>query len=439
MKVLWICNFSNPQVRASLHFSNHRIENILRCLINKQKKRHFDHAAWITNGIKEFEKFKEVELHVISPHYGMKYNTEEFKLDGIYYHFFRPDDNSFFKRAVKKIFKQNYRKYKGNRKIVKKLTNEINPDIIHLFGAENPHYSITTLDIEPSKIPFLVSLQTLMSNPEFITKYPISVAQYQYRVGIEHKILKMTNYIGSIVPKSRQLVWEKINPNAILINTSLAVAENVVSYEVKKLFDFVYFANSIDKAVDVAIETFAIVCKKYPSLTLNIIGGSKPSFSKQLEVRINKLGIEKNIIFSGKLPTHVDVLKQVQKSKYALLPLKIDHISGTVREAMFSGIPVVTTRTHGTPSLNKKRQSVLISEQEDYQAMAQNMIKLIESPKLVEKLKENGLITVNERWNNNKIMKDQVKAYQAIYDHHHFNKPIPSEIGKFNPKLNEIG
>lgn len=437
MKVLWICHFSNSQIRKKLHFSVNLFENFVNFFLYKKISKRSDFAAWITNGISEFEKIKEVELHIISPHYEMKYKTEEFELGGIHYHFFKPDDNFFLKRGLKKIFNTSDNEFNGNRKIVKRLVNKIKPDLIHMFGAENPYYSITALDIDTTKIPFQVTLQTLLSDAEFLSKSSLPLSQYNLRAKLERKILGRINYIGSSVTKYRDIVWENINPSALFFDSGLAVAENVKQSEVDKAYDFVYFSVSIEKAVDVAIEAFAIACEKLPFLTLNIIGESTPSFTQQLTKRISELGIEKNITFSGKLSTHEEVLLQIQKSKYALLPLKIDHISGTIREAMFSEIPVLTTRTHGTPSLNENRESVLISEQGDYEAMAQNMFRLIESPELTKKLKENGLITVHELWNNKKMMTDQVKVYQSIFDHHHFNKPISAESGTSNPKLNE--
>ena len=111
MKVLWICHFSNSQVREKLNLSKNIFEVLIRKLLKKTPKQWSDFGAWITNGIAEFEKNKNIELHIISPHYGMSYNTEEFEMNGIYYHFFKPDDNSFVKRALKslrKIILMNY-------------------------------------------------------------------------------------------------------------------------------------------------------------------------------------------------------------------------------------------------------------------------------------------------------------------------------------------
>lgn len=435
MKILWICHFSNHKVRQKIHFYDSIIEMVFRFLWRRPKQKRADLAAWITNGIVEIENNKDIELHIVSPHYGMRYKTEEFELDRVHYHFFKPDDNFFLTRKLKGLQKKKKNEYRRNREIIKKITDKVDPDLIHMYGAENPYYSIAALDIDIKKHPFLVSLQTLMLDEEFRNKYPISLEVYNHRAGIERKILQNVKYIGSTIKKYRDIIWQNVNSNAIFTNTSLAVAENVKINKSKKIYDFVYFAADIAKSVDFAIDAFALACKKYPSLTLNIIGGCSNDFKQQLDNQISKLGIDGNIIFSGRLSTHQEVINQIQKSKFALLPLKIDIISGTIREAMFSGIPVVTTVTPGTPSLNENRESILISEQGDFEAMSNNMMKLIEMPELANKLKENGLVTVNERWNNAKSINKLFETYLAIINHHSNGKIIPADIGILNPKI----
>lgn len=432
MKVVWICHFSDNKVRNQLRFSNNLIIRLILRLLGKPPKQIVDFAAWITNGINEIEKTDNVELHVISPHHEMRYSLQKFTINGIHYHFFKPEGDALLKKVKKFLVKKQSVNFYKNRRTVKKLIDKINPDVIHMFGAENPYYSITALDIDVNKYPFLVSLQTLMSDKEFQMKVNMDQQVYNFRSNIEKQVLKHANYLGSTVPKYRKLVWQNINPNAIFTNTTLAVAENIKPTEIEKEYDFVYFAASIEKAADVAIEAFAIACKSNPSLKLNIVGGSSKYYYDNLLTRIEELGIRNNIKFSGKLPTHKDVITQIQKSKYALLPLKVDITSGTIREAMFLRIPVVTTETPGTPALNEKRESVLISKQNDFADIAANMIKLVDDDNFAHKLIDNALTTVNEKWNNKKIIRDILKAYQAIINHQNHNEPIPVEIGVTN-------
>jgi glycosyltransferase involved in cell wall biosynthesis len=436
LKVLWICHFSNEKVRSKITFSNNWIETQIRILAKKPKAPHSDYANWISNGIIEFEKFEDIELHVVAPHYGMRYKTESFKINNVSYWFFRPEgDDSMLKKVYNRFFKKKEIKFIYNRGILRRTIEEINPVIVHMYGAENPYYSISALDIDKKKYPFLVSLQTLMSTPDFFAHYHISEEQFLLRSGLEKKIIESVTYIGSSVKNYREIVWNTINPNAIFTKTFLGIAEKIVCNEEKKIYDFVYFAASILKAADVAIEAFAIANKIKPSITLNIVGGETESFIKKFDERIKELGVSDSIYFSGRLSTQDDVLRQISKSKFALLPMKADIISGTIRESMLSGLPVITTITPGTPSLNEKRESVLISEQGNHEAMARSILKLLESEDYAEKIRQNALITAKERWNNSRNMKELVQAYKAIIDNHKHGTPIPAEIGATNSIL----
>ena len=433
MKVVWICHFSNPEIREKLDLSNNFVERLIRKFFIGSSNIYSDFAQWISNAIKAFEEFHHVELHVISPHYGIVKRIHSFQLKGVNYYFFKPDDDFIIKKISKKILNSVKSNYKQNRSVINELIKLINPDIIHMYGAENPYYSISALDIDTVKYPFFVSLQTLMSEDDFMNNYKIGKKQYDFRTTIERRILSNISYIGSTVQNYRVFIWNYINPFAVFFNTYLALEEEFDKKEYSKKYDFVYFAANISKAADLAIEAFAIAQKKYPELTLNIIGHTPQPFTDNLKSRIKELEIENNVVFSGRLATHKDVLNQIQYSKYALLPLKIDFISGTIREAMFSGIPVVSTITSGTPLLNEKRQSILLSTTGDNFALAENMIKLIENSNLALFLSENGLITVRELYNNRKEMEELVEVYRAIINHQKYGTEIPKELGSSNP------
>ena len=96
LTVAWICHFSNQEVRNKLPLSNMRISNFLRSILGKTKFEYGDFAPWINNLIKEFEKFEEVELHIIAPHTGLKKKRFDLEMNGIHYHFFKSEDDTLF-------------------------------------------------------------------------------------------------------------------------------------------------------------------------------------------------------------------------------------------------------------------------------------------------------------------------------------------------------
>lgn len=420
IKVVWICHFSNDDVREKLSFRSF--------LSNRDVK---DYAQWNTNAINEFKKFNDIELHVISPHPNLLSELQEFSKDGIYYHFFRSEDDRFFFRLKRKFLKGRYLtpEYDYNTKIIVSIINTVKPDLIHLIGAENPYYSKSALSM-PNDIPLIVALQTLMIDPNFYDNYPISQKVYDYRSDIERRVIQRADYISSVAEKYIKILKKEFEPAPCILGVPLILGEKVNKNDCKKEYDFVYFAKDIEKAIDWAIEAFAIAHDKASSITLNVIGKYSASTKKSIDRRLDELNITDSVTFSGSLPTHDDVINQMRKAKFALLPLKIDLISGTIREAMANGLPVVSTVTPATPILNETRKSILLSEKGDFEDMANNMLRLLEDEDFARCLQSNAYKTTEEKYNNETSAKIWHKAYYAVLDNKNNGTPIPIELLK---------
>jgi len=430
IKVVWLCHFSNAFVHEKLDLHYNRMIGLVKRIAHKPvSTKVSEFSNWISNGIHEFEKFDDVELHIISPYPNLKERVQEFEDNGICYHFFRSEDDDFDVFMYKKLFHPTNYSYKRNCKVISHLIKRINPVIVHLFGAENPHYALGVLGINDNII-IIAQLQTLMNDPAFKDNYPISNSEYYYRAAVEHRIIMKANFIGTTVKKYRQIIQKDIKPTAIILNTLLVLNEPVTKIHCDKQFDFVYFSANINKAADLAFEAFGIAFQHSPNITMDVIGAYDTETMQSLEIIMSKYGIKHAITFEGRLPSHDDVLKQIRKSRFALLPLKIDITSGTIREAMSNGLPVVTTDTGelGTQTLNVKRQNVLISTIGDHNALAANMLRILEDDVLANTLRENSYQTRIEEKSNEVIAKRYVDAYRCCLDCTRDNLPLPKEI-----------
>lgn len=409
IKVVWVTLFSNQEVRDCINFRKFDLFSWIRKF--SKGSRYFDEARWITNSIEELKKIEEVELHVISHHEGL-IKDMNFCKDGIYYHFFKTEDDNLFCQIRKRTCDY-FPSYDNNAAKIERIINYINPQLIHVIGAENPIYCKWLYNYKP-KVPVILSLQTLMCDPDFLKGYPISLHKYNIRSKIERKIIQKSDYIGTTVTHYRNIIKSTIKLDAQFLDISLALTEPIKILDCTKEYDFVYFALNIDKAADWAIEAFACAKKTHKDITLLIVGGYNQAYKNFLDKRIGELQISDSIKFRGKMHTHEDVIKEIQKAKFAILPLKVDIITGTIREAMSCGLPVVSTITPGTPKLNKNRLSVLLSEKGDFEGLGYHMASLVKNPNLAETIRNNALLTMSERKNNGMVMKAWVKNYKNI-------------------------
>lgn len=427
IRVVWLCNFSDEKTRNHIHFNHLYFKNIISYIFLNPVPKRVDYGVWITNAIKEFEKYQDIDLTVVFPYTGIKGEKQFFDINGIHYFCYRTEEDNLIDYVRRRFFSYVKTNWDKNRTVVKEFISHLSPDIIHVIGAENPYYSSAALDF-PDNIPSVLSLQTLLSDPDFINNYPISQKSYSYRSALEKEIIKKCNYIASRIVKYNNIIKSHIKKDAIFLNMPLAVGEDIdISFE-KKEYDFVYFAANINKACDIAIEAFAIAARRDSKLTLNVSGVYDAAYKSKIDARINELGIADKVFFTGSQATHSDVLRQIKKSRFALLPLKIDLISGTIREAMACGLPVVTTVTPATPSLNADRESILLSEPGDYESMANNMLKLTQDQDYASFIKMNAIKTVLERFGNKENMQKWHKGYYEILNNFKEGKPFTSDI-----------
>jgi len=426
IKVVWLCTIANQQIHNHIKFAPWRLKNIIKTCAGKSALKLTERAVWNTNAIKEYEKFNDISLTVIFHYAGIRGDVQRFSINGINYICYRSEDDHF-SHSFFKLFGRTSETYPKGRKIVSSLIEELSPDIVHVIGAENPNYSICALDISHD-IPLVVSLQTLMSEPDFKENYYINEESYLFRSNVERMVLERSDYIASRIKKYNTFIKENIKNDAVFLQMPLALGVDINTESSTKEYDFVYFANNISKAADDAIESFALAYKMNPSLTLNISGSYDIAFKRQLEKRMKGLKIDKNVFITGPKQTHEDVIKQIKKSRFALLPLKIDLISSTIREAMACGLPVVTTITPATPNLNKERESVLLSNKGDYQAMANNMLRLVEDVNYAQMISNNALLTIQEKSSNKAFMKMWRKAYYEIIDNFKNGTPFSEDV-----------
>ena len=427
IRVLWLCSVSNAEMRE--HYQT-KAGPALQWIYKKFKHTTTDdkdHAQWDTNAIKEIEKRDDVELHVVCPKRFLTKKYVDFEMNGVHYHLFRDQNSALIPWLYSQTIAKFSSRYYRNIKRIKHIIETVKPDIVHVIGAENPQYSLATLDI-PESIPVIVQLQALLCSLEKVSRIPFERKDYHYKGEIEKEIFKRTPFIGTTAPGFIDYINNIIESNAVILKISLALTEPVYKGENEKIYDFVYFASNLSKGADLAIKSFSIAHQKYPNITLDVIGGYTDELKSTLDGIVEEKQLKNSVTFEGFLPTHDDVIKQIRKAKYALLPITMDIVPGTVREAMANGLVVLTSITEGTPKLNVEMESVLLSPVCDYEKMAEDMITVLENPEFAKTLRENAWKIAEERSSNREVIQKWVDSYKACLAYCKEGIPVPSAL-----------
>ena len=413
LKVVWICHFSNKEIRSKLSLS--------------KRVGYPDYASWITNMIVGFEKRDDVELHVIAPHKGMNKYLSEFFYNGVYYYFYK-SDAPIINKSWPNFFPIDYwTSFLISRIKVYTIVKKIKPDIISLIGAENPYYSSTILWLRKLKIPVYILIQGIYSNP---VRFLTGLKPNKIRIRIERKIHTFYKYFGVGAPFFINLI-KRDNKSATYLNVQAPRQININSEVdfVNKTFDFVFFARIVpNKGIEDLFESLSIVKKTFSDVSLNVIGPVNKNYLSFLKEKACKMNLEKNITFSGNFLSLDDVHYEVLKAKISVLPTKFEGMASNLIESMLLGLPVVTCRTGGLPYLNKDGETVLMSEPGDIKAFADNMLRFLKEPDFANDLSIKAKEFALKEFGIEKITNNLIMQYHAIINNFKNNKPIPDEL-----------
>lgn len=433
MKIVLIAGFSNMEMREHLAFKKdrkwyHWLIRLFRLPARVGEIR--DYASWVPSIISEIERQDDMELHVVGPQIRLKKSMETFQLRGVTYHFYRSEWTSLVRKLNRyKLWKR----LQHSTYYVKRVIDEVDPDLIVLSGTENPTTSIGIL--ATSKYPRLCLCQTIYNNPERSQYYtPQRLTQ-----NMEKDIFSQLNFWG-VYCKMHYDLLRGFCPDATIFKYGYPSKGKLLQPIIlKKEYDFINFAlmHGSRKGTPDSIRALAIVKKKYSDVTLNIVGGYDPTRLEQFKVLVADLGLEENVFFTPFFEKRSDLLLHVQKSRFAVLPCKLDHTAGTMSQAMQLGLPLVVYKTTGTPIFNRKKECVLIAEKGNVEELAHHMLTLMENPEKAEMLKKNAreyqeLQILNKRKNGERLM----QTFRAIVAYEKDKIPIPQEL-LFNPEKDD--
>lgn len=424
-----VCHFSNAEVRKHLHLGVSKLYAVVRKMLGLPVKvmTFGDIAPWDTNIIHYFREREDVELHVLSAHSGLKRRIASFEDQGVHYSFIKCETANLLKHMIPNDAL--WRKVNPMKKDVHRLVHRIQPDIVLLVGTENAYYSSTVLGLD--EYPVYTLCQTVYNNPERAAYSKIS----SKNASTELELFKHFLYFGVYCKKHYDLL-KGLSPKNIVFKFGFpsdgAILEPVSTV---KEYDFVNFALTMDlrKGFPDAIRAIAIVRQKYPGVRLNLVGGGTSELKNQLKALIEELGLQGNVVMTPFFEKQDDMFRHIQKSRFAVLPCKMDNVSGTMIQSMQLGLPLVVYKTTGTPALNRDKECVQIAEHGNVADLADKMLELMDHPEKADSLRKNARelqerIAENAKQNGDRLLAN----VKAVIAHFKEGTPIPDEQ-LFNP------
>jgi len=259
--------------------------------------------------------------------------------------------------------------YYTTRKLVKKIKNKWNFDLIHAHFSQPSGIAAVKISRDLN-VPLIIS--------EHYGKFHIDIKKNSF---LRKQILKTINQSKRIIAvserisndlKSLNIKSEKISviPNGVDIEKF-----PLVQMKREKKHNILSIGHLVElKGYQILIQSIKILKEKYKNIHLTIIGEGE--YRKSLEALITNLNLSKHIELIGYIPN--DKLNlYLQNSDIYVHPSFFESFSIAVIEALASGLPVVVTKSGGPEYfVNEKVGKVVEKGDEQKLSLAiKNMIK----------------------------------------------------------------
>ena len=232
---------------------------------------------------------------------------------------------------------------------------------------------------------------------------------------IELKLLKGSKKITAVSRSvAKELNEYGIDPNEItVVGNGVDEKVFVPTPEKKQTEKYVLYTGVLRgrKGLFDLIKCAEYVSKTFPNVKFFITG--KGPLLHILKEKVRKMGLQKNIVFLGYVKR--DRLIQIyQNASIHVVPSVYEGLPTVLLEAMSCGLPVVATAVGGNTEVISSGVNGFLVPPKAPQEMARVILKLLDDPKLREKIGREARKTIERYYTWDRIADNILKCYQSI-------------------------
>ena len=162
------------------------------------------------------------------------------------------------------------------------------------------------------------------------------------------------------------------------------------------------------------LSALAQVKRKYPNVRLAVVGSDYPADSgatQMLKEHALKLGIAENVLFTGQ---RSDIALLLAACDIFSLPSFEEPFGLVFAEAMAMKRPVAALTNGGTPEVVEHGKCGLLSPPGDIDALAANLLQLLDNPALRAQMGEYGRSRVEQHFTPQRMASDFATLYERM-------------------------
>lgn len=349
--------------------------------------------------------------------------------------------------------KERVKYHQGSKELIsfiKKINDEIRPDLIHVWGTENGFgFAIMEAKLQT---PILLDIQGLFfayvkyyygglskrdlleciglkdilrpkHHPYFIRRRFKKRGKYELRLIRQMKnIAVQSDWVHSII--------KHVNPESNIFPTGIMLRGEFHEAPVwehpkdsREINIFTSCSGPIPyKGMHVVFEAIAILKNKYPNIKLNIGGDIqvrkkcglfRDGYTSWLLKKADKLGITASISWLGRMDAD-EMIKEMTRSSMVVVPSYVETYCLFLAESMLLGVPTIASFSGAMPQLAEHGKSALYFPTGDHWSCARQIERIITDPELADKLSGGARSVALLRNDQANILKTQLDIYDKI-------------------------
>ena len=211
--------------------------------------------------------------------------------------------------------------------------------------------------------------------------------------------------------------YSRFNPLVHQTATTIISKKDISSKETVGQMDFpigILFVGRVEpeKGLEYLVESIQVLDDKGIQAILEIVGDG--SFKQELEKKVKQLHFSDRIKFHGYIPWGSNLMEAYKRANIFVLPSLSEGQPKVIFEALANGIPFISTKVGGIPTIIKDGINGLLIEPKSASAIANAIERLISDPTLRIKLIHEGFKTV-EGFTVEKVTADMIEILKQEF------------------------
>lgn len=328
---------------------------------------------------------------------------------------------------------------------IRQKENEIQPDLIHIWGTE--HYW-GMLNVKKILVaPVLLEIQGLLSVYEKVFYGGLTNKELVECIGVKeillpqrlyyfrHRIFKQKGKFEQfIISQSKNIAVQSewvnthiriINPHANIYRTDIILRKqfyNAAKWNANPVSQIIFTSSSgsnIYKGLHVVFRALATLATSHPKVVLHVAGSIKydsyfqDGYTTWLLKLAKELKIENRIVWLGPLDER-EMVTQLQKASVCVIPSFIETYCVALAEAMMIGTPCVVSYAGAMPELAVHGSSALFFPIDDAAVCSTQMEAILSNNAFARQMSLEAIKTTEIRNDPEKILNLQLDIYEKV-------------------------